>query len=214
MSVQPRARLASTRRSIGERATKAMAIRWRTSAILRGEGAHEGGAHRAGRLALRPEHVAVDGEGVLVAEEGGEGGLAVLAGEAVVLGDLAAGRELAAELGDALGGAADLDLLGEKRVAGGAVFGALVREVRGVPRGERLGGHELVLVGHRCASLRRFLLCSYVDINIMPACQNRFPRLQRTRPRWRSATIACACTRSGRRGRWRGGSTRRSGRWG
>ena len=46
----------------------------------------------------------------------------VLAGEAVVLGDLAAGRELAAELGDALGGAAGLDLLGEQRVAGGAVL--------------------------------------------------------------------------------------------
>jgi hypothetical protein len=82
---------------------------------------------------LRAEHPAVDDESVLFAEELREVDRAVLAFEGIVFGDSAPGGKGAAESGDALDLAAELDLLGEKSVAGLAVFGALVGELRFVP---------------------------------------------------------------------------------
>src|SRR5205085_4385125 len=80
--------------------------------------AQERGAHRAGPLTLRPEHVAVDGEGLSVAEQLAEARRAILALEAIVFRNLPARRQPSAQLGDALDVPAELDLLGEKRVAG------------------------------------------------------------------------------------------------
>src|SRR6476469_4163520 len=82
-------------------------------------------AHRTRPLALRTEHVAVDDEGILVAKQAGERDRAAFAFERVVLGDLAARRQCAALLGDAFDVAAQFDFLGQQRLAGAAVFGAL-----------------------------------------------------------------------------------------
>jgi hypothetical protein len=81
---------------------------------------------------LRAEHPAVDDESVLFAEELREVDRAVLAFEGIVFGDSAPGGR-AAESGDALDLAAELDLLGKESVAGLAVFGDLVGELRFVP---------------------------------------------------------------------------------
>jgi len=96
---------------------------------------------------LRTEHHAVDDEGVLVAEELRDADRAVMAFEAIVLGDSAAEGKGAAECGDALDVAPELDLLGEEGVASLAVFGALVGEVRFVFCGEFCCGDKDV-VGH------------------------------------------------------------------
>ena len=76
----------------------------------------------------------------------------MLALEAIVLGHAAARRQVPALLGDALDMAAQLDLLGEQRVAGASVVLALVRVVRPVPGGElrrrlqfRFGHHARLL---------------------------------------------------------------------
>ena len=76
--------------------------------------AHERRAHRARLLALRAEHVAVDDQRLLVAEQVGERDLAALAFEFVFLRHLAARRQRAAQFRDALDVAAQLDLLGEQ----------------------------------------------------------------------------------------------------
>jgi hypothetical protein len=99
-------------------------------------------------LALRAEHHAVDHEGVLVAEELSEADRAVMAFEGIVPGDTAAEGKGAAECGDALNVAPELDLLGEEGVAGLAVFRALVREVRLVLSGEFCCRDEDGVVGH------------------------------------------------------------------
>ena len=69
---------------------------------------------------------------MLVAEEVSDAGRAVLADELVELGEHAAGREAAPELGDALDVATKFNLFGEQSVASLAVLGALVGEAGGV----------------------------------------------------------------------------------
>ena len=103
------------------------------------------GAHRARTRALRPEHVAVDAEGLLVAEQPGEIGRAVFAFEAVVADHRAARRQRAPLGGDALDMTTQFDLLGEQRGAGGAILGAFIgdsapgRRERARRRTSRLG---------------------------------------------------------------------------
>jgi hypothetical protein len=99
-------------------------------------------------LALPTEHHAVDNESVLVAEELRDADGAVRAFENIVFGDSTAGRKGAAECGDALDVAPEFDFFGEERVAGLAVFGALVGEVRFVVCGEFCYGDEEGVVGH------------------------------------------------------------------
>src|ERR1700687_3232373 len=83
-------------------------------------------AHWARPLALRAEHVVVDNEGVLVAEQVSEGDRSLFALEGVILLDLAARRQRAALLGDALDVTAQLDLFSQQHLTGTAIFGALV----------------------------------------------------------------------------------------
>src|SRR5208282_882385 len=68
------------------------------------------GAHRARTRALGPEHVAVDGERLLVAEQSGEIGRAVFAFKAVVADNRAAGRQRPPLSRNALDMTAQLDL--------------------------------------------------------------------------------------------------------
>ena len=105
-------------------------------------GAEGVGAHRARARALRPEHVAVDHQRLLVAEEAGEVGRAVLALEAIVADDRAARRQRPALRRDALDVTAQLDLLGEQRRAGGAILGAFVGYSHRVGAGEFDGRRE------------------------------------------------------------------------
>jgi len=105
-----------------------------------GERLHEARAHGAGVLALGPEHIAVDPERVVSAEEVGQGDLALLALEAVVLGQQRSGRERAALGGDALGQAAQLVFADEQALARGAVVIGLAELADRVAGGERLGG--------------------------------------------------------------------------
>jgi hypothetical protein len=76
--------------------------------------------------ALRPENVAIDGEGLLVAEQPGEVARAVFALEAIIAGHRAARRQRPALRRDALDMTAQFNLLGEQRGAGGAILGAFV----------------------------------------------------------------------------------------
>src|ERR1700687_5257263 len=96
-------------------------------------------AHRARPLSLRAIHVVVDHEGVLVAEQLGERCRSVFACEGIVLVDLAARRQRAALFGDALDVAAKLDLFSQQRLAGAAIFGALVGKAN-VAGARQLGG--------------------------------------------------------------------------
>ena len=89
-------------------------------------GGEQRGAHRAGPLALRPEHVAVDDEILLVAEQPGEIRRAVLANEAVVARHLSAGRQRTTLLRHPLDMPPELDLLRQQGIAGAAIFGAFV----------------------------------------------------------------------------------------
>jgi len=98
------------------------------------------GAHRARTRALGPEHVAIDAEGLLVAEQPGEIGRAVFAFKAVVADHRAARRQRAALGGDALDMATQFDLLGEQRGAGGAIFGAFIGDSDRVDASELGGG--------------------------------------------------------------------------
>ncbi len=98
------------------------------------------GAHRAGAGALGPEHVAVDCEGLLVAEQTGEIDRAVFALEAVVADHRAAGRQRPPLGGHALDMTAQRDLLREKGGAGGAILGAFVGDSDRVDTGEFGGG--------------------------------------------------------------------------
>ena len=111
-------------------------------------GAEEGSAAGARGFALRGEHHAVDQQSVFVAEElrkfGGAGG----GGEFKVLRDFAAGWESAALLGDAFEVAAEFDFFSEEFIAGGAVFGGFVGEMRFVGDGELRRGCEHCGVGH------------------------------------------------------------------
>jgi hypothetical protein len=98
-------------------------------------------------LTFRAEHPAVDDESVFVAAELRKADRAVLAFEGIVFWDTASG-EGRAECGDMLDMAAEFDLLGKEGVAGLAVFGALVGEVRFVHCGEFCCGCEDGVVGH------------------------------------------------------------------
>jgi hypothetical protein len=60
---------------------------------------------------LRPEHVAIDGERLLIAEQPGEIGGTVLAFEAIITDYLATGRQATPLGGDALDMAPQFDLL-------------------------------------------------------------------------------------------------------
>ena len=111
------------------------------------EGTEKVGAHRARPLPLRPEHEAVDGERLLVAEQLREAQRPVFALEPVVADHLAAGRQGAPHRGDPLEMAAELDLLDKQRCPRGAVFGALVGKTDRVQAGELGGGDKTV--GHR-----------------------------------------------------------------
>ena len=104
--------------------------------------AHQRRAHRAGAIALRPVHVAVEDERLLVAEQVGEADLAVLALEAVVAGDLAARRQLAALLGHPFDLPAKLDLLGQQRIARLPVVVALIGKMGLLPGRQLFGGAE------------------------------------------------------------------------
>ena len=139
---QPRSFFHAIRRSIGERATTASEILCADVGRIALPGAQEIGAHRTGPLALRPEHVAVDRERLLVAEQPGEIGRAVLALETVVADHRAAGRQRPPLGGDALDMTAQLDLLGEQRGAGGAILGAFVGDSHRVDAGEFGGGFQ------------------------------------------------------------------------
>jgi hypothetical protein len=94
------------------------------------------------------EHHAVDNEGVLVPEERREADHAVTAFKGIVFGDYAARRKGAAQGGDALDVAPEIDLFSEENVASLAVFGALVGEVRLVLCGEFCSGDEDGVIGH------------------------------------------------------------------
>jgi len=87
------------------------------------------GAHRTGPLHLRAEHEAVGDERVPFAEKLRQPDLAFDAVENVVLGGLAARRQLAALRRDALDLAPQLELALQEPVARGAISGTLVGEV-------------------------------------------------------------------------------------
>ena len=91
--------------------------------------AHERRAHRAWRLTLRPEHVAVDRKRLLVAEQVGEAHLAFFTFEHVALRHLAARRQFTAKFRDALDVAAQLDLLDQEALPGAPVFSAFTGEM-------------------------------------------------------------------------------------
>src|SRR5438067_3162801 len=99
-------------------------------------------AHRARPLALRTEHVTVDHERILVAEQIGERCRSLFALESIILFDLAARRQPAALLGDALDMAAKLDLLSQQRFARTAIFGALVGIAKAAGSREFGGGFQ------------------------------------------------------------------------
>jgi hypothetical protein len=73
---------------------------------------------------LLAEHHAVDNEGVLVAEELRDADRAVMASEGIVFGDSASRGKGAAECGNALDVAPELNFFGEEDVTSLAVFRA------------------------------------------------------------------------------------------
>ena len=80
---------------------------------------HQRGAHRARRLALRAEHVAVDDERVVMAEQVCQRHVgAVLGDEVVVARNLAARRKVPSQRGDVLGLPAKPDLFDEQLLPG------------------------------------------------------------------------------------------------
>src|SRR6202022_4546777 len=93
-------------------------------------------------LALRAIHVVVDDEAILVAEQVGESRRPLFALEGIILFDLAARRQAAALLGDALDVAAKLDLFSQQRLAGAAIFGALVGKTKAAGAREFGGGFQ------------------------------------------------------------------------
>jgi len=79
------------------------------------EAPHQRRAHRARRFPLRPEHVAVDDQRLVLAEQVRQGHLgSVLGHEMVVAPDLSARRQLTAERRDPLDIPAQFDLLDEQ----------------------------------------------------------------------------------------------------
>src|SRR6202030_1822902 len=101
--------------------------------------AHERGTHRARPFALRPEHVAVDDQRLLVAEQIGERRRSPFTLEYIILFALAARRQGAALLGDTLDVAAKLDLFRQQRLAGTAIFGAFIGKPK-IAGARELGG--------------------------------------------------------------------------
>ena len=99
-------------------------------------GAEDIGAHRAGVRPLRPEHVGVNGKGLLVAEQSGEIRRAILTLKAIVADDRTARRQRPALRRDALDMTAQFDLLGEQRPARGAILSAFVGDSHRVVAGE------------------------------------------------------------------------------
>jgi hypothetical protein len=97
---------------------------------------------------MRAEHHTVDNEGVLVTEELRETYRDVMAFEGIVFGDFAAGGKGAAECGDPLDVAAELDLLDKEGIASPAILGSLVGEVGFVLCREFHCGDEDGVVGH------------------------------------------------------------------
>jgi hypothetical protein len=63
--------------------------------------------------------------------------------EGIILFDFAAGRKFSALLGDALDVAAKLDLLGQQRLAGAAIFGTLVGKANITRAGQVGGGFQV-----------------------------------------------------------------------
>ena len=108
------------------------------------EGAQERGAHRAGSLALRPEHPEIGDESVVPPEQGREGDRPpLLVAKLVIPSDLAARRQRPALRRHMLDVAPELDLLGEQSGAGGAIFGAVVGIGPADSGGHGWGGFEL-----------------------------------------------------------------------
>ena len=112
------------------------------------EAAHERRAHRARRLPLRAEHVAVHDERVVATEEVGKGHVAATFGDEPVLArHLAARREGAPHLRDPLRVPAELDLLDQQLLACPPVLGGLVRMAMRRSRSQFGGGDERGRVG-------------------------------------------------------------------
>ena len=99
-------------------------------------GAHERRAHRAQFFALRSEHVAVDDQRLLVAEQIRESDLAALAVELVLFRHLAARRQRAAQFRDAFDVTAQFDLLSQELRACAAILRAFVGEMHLAGAGE------------------------------------------------------------------------------
>src|SRR5258706_12319594 len=110
-------------------------------------------AHRTWALTLRAIHIVVDDERILVAEQVGKRRWPRFALESIILLDLAARRQRPALLGDALDVTAKLDLLGQQRFAGAAVFGALVGKADATGPREFGGGFQGgTALGFRCGT--------------------------------------------------------------
>src|SRR5665213_3280995 len=124
-------------------------------------------AHRTRPLALRAEHVAVDDKGILGSEQIGKRRRSALALEGIILFDLAARRQPAPLLRDALDMAAKLDLLGQQRLPGAAIFGALVGKTE-VTGARQFGGGFQSGTAHVMTSAQR--------ISIAPTGRRSSPR--------------------------------------
>src|SRR6202040_3550191 len=105
-------------------------------------------AHRTWPRALRAKHIAIDDERLLVAEKAGEIDRPVFALKPVAGAALAAGRQRTALNGPPFDVPAQLDFLGEQRIARAAVVVAFVRERDAVALHQLDGGNEGWNVGH------------------------------------------------------------------
>src|SRR4029077_16646751 len=93
-------------------------------------------AHGARAIALRPEHVAVDGERLLVFEQSSEVDNAFFAFEAIVANERSTGRQRTSLSREAFDVAAEFDLFRQQCGTSRAIFRALVWEVHRVEPGE------------------------------------------------------------------------------
>jgi hypothetical protein len=139
---QPRSAFHWRRRASGEVAMNTRLARWFTVGGVAVPAIDQVGAHRAGPSPLRAVHGGVGDQRGLVAEQAGEVAGAVLALEAVAIGDRARPAAGAALRGDGLDMAAQLDLFGQQRVRAARYSGLSPGMRMGPSAGEVLGGSQ------------------------------------------------------------------------
>ena len=99
---------------------------------------------------MRSEHIAVDHERLLVAEQPGEIDRAVLALKPIVADHRGAWRQRPPLRRDALDMTSQFDFLGQKSGAGGTVFGAFVGDSRRGRAGDLVCGSSEVRFAFIC----------------------------------------------------------------